>query len=134
MKRKNMNNDTFSREHTSIQAQYLKIFEGIVPHLDSMKRDCRKYSDYKGWADIDSPILSQPDILFIGINSGAGRYKKFNYTCDARKTTQKDELPEQHKESRRIPDDYPTPWRSTLQYIIDGSARDKEWWNVADGD
>ena len=96
---------------SNLQEQYLKVFEQIKPHLDNMKTHISRFYHYKGWADIDSPILSEPDILFIGINRGIGRYKEWG--C--------------------IPPDYPTPWRSTLHYISDGVARNHEWWHTSNG-
>lgn len=94
-----------------MQKQYLKVFEQIKPHLDYMRTNALRFCHYKGWADIDSPMLYEPDILFIGINMGPGRYR--NFGC--------------------LPPDFPTPWRSTLHYIKDGVARDKEWWNTSNG-
>lgn len=98
-------------ESSDLQKQYLKIFEQIKPHLDYMKTNISRFYHYKGWADIDSPILNEPDILFIGINMGPGRYKKWGH----------------------LPPDYETPWRSTLHYIANGTAREKEWWNTDNG-
>lgn len=98
-------------ELSRMQKQYLKVFEQIKPHLDYMRTNALRFCHYKGWADIDSPMLYEPDILFIGINMGPGRYR--NFGC--------------------LPPDFPTPWRSTLHYIKDGVARDKEWWNTSNG-
>lgn len=98
-----------------IQEQYLKAFARVKPYLDDMRNSWKLYPDYKGWADIDSPIFLNPDILFVGINRGDGRFRSWNWNKDEKDFS--------------LPPDYPTPWRSQLQYTKNGTARIDEWWD-----
>lgn len=100
---------------TYIQEQYLKVFAGIKPYMDDMRENWHLYPDYKGWADIDSPIIVNPDILFVGINRGDGRFRSWNWNKE--------------KADFCLPTDYPTPWRSHLHYTASGTARKGEWWD-----
>ena len=98
-----------------LQSEYLKVFEQIKPYLDDMRDNWHLYPYYRGWADIDSPIIFKPDILFIGINRGDGRFRSWNWN--------------KKKINYSLPPDYPTPWRSHLHYTEKGTARNNEWWD-----
>ena len=59
---------------TELQQKYLEISKDITLVLEDMKSNWDRYPDYLGWFDLNSPIVEHPDILFIGINQGPGRY------------------------------------------------------------
>ena len=96
-----------------LQADYLRIFESIKPVLDDMRTHWDWYPEYLGWFDLGSPIFQSPDILFVGINPGPGRFRLWNY--------------KKPKNLQMIPTDYPTPWRSELHWTKDGVAREGKW-------
>lgn len=100
---------------SKLQKEYLKIFETFKPVLDDMHSHWSLYPEYLGWFDLGSPIFEQPDILFVGINPGPGRFRLWNY--------------KKPKESQKIPDDFPTPWRSELHWTKDGVAREGKWYD-----
>lgn len=83
-------------ELNKIQIDYLKVFETIKPILDDMKSNWPLlYPEYLGWFDLGSKIIQNPDILFVGINPGPGRFRQWNYN--------------KPKENYVIPSDYHTP-------------------------
>lgn len=102
-------------ELSKLQKDYLKIFETIKPILDDMHSHWYMYPEYLGWFDLGSPIFEQPDILFVGINHGPGRFRQWNYN--------------KPKELFVIPKDYSTPWRSELHWTKDGVAREGKWYD-----
>ncbi len=102
-------------ELSKLQTEYLKVFETIKPILDDMHSHWSLYPEYLGWFDLGSPIFEHPDILFVGINPGPGRFRLWNY--------------KKPKESQKIPSDLPTPWRSELHWTKDGVARDGKWYD-----
>ena len=59
---------------THLQQQYYDMSKDIVSILNDIKANWDQYPDYLGWLDLNSPIIENPDILFIGINPGPGRY------------------------------------------------------------
>ena len=63
---------------TELQQKYLEISKDITLVLEDMKSNWDRYPDYLGWFDLNSPIVEHPDILFIGINQGPGRYLQWN--------------------------------------------------------
>ena len=93
-----------------LQCKHLESFNTIKPILDDMKADRGKYKEYLGWYDLSSPIFSNPDILFVGINHGPGRYKE--------------------KGERAIfEEEFSTPWRSELEFTKHGVTREGNWWD-----
>jgi len=61
--------------------KYCDIEKRIVPIKDFLEnnKDCNGYKGhYKGIITLNSPLVFQPEILFIGINSGEGAYKVLN--------------------------------------------------------
>lgn len=102
---------------------YLEEFNKIKPIFDYLRDNWSKYSKYLGWKDLNSPIIDNPDILFIGINPGPGRYDTWNYG---------------KKSDYVLPVDYPTPWRTHIGWLTDNNARcyknsekDAPWWDKA---
>lgn len=103
-------------ELNEIHRQYLKSFNLIKPILADMKAHWKDlYPEYMGWMDLGSPIFDHPDILFVGINPGPGRFDLWNYG--------------KPKDLYVIPKDYPTPWRSELHWTKDGVAREGKWFD-----
>ena len=104
---------------TELQQKYLEISKDIISVLDDMKSNWDRYPDYLGWFDLNGPIIEHPDILFIGINQGPGRYLQWNW----------DNWDERQKmligpAKNKLPDDFPTLWRSRLQWLIPNNARE----------
>lgn len=64
---------------TELQQKYLEISKDITLVLEDMKSNWDRYPDYLGWFDLNSPIVENPDILFIGINQGPERYLQWNW-------------------------------------------------------
>lgn len=57
--------------------EYLKIESKVLPIKDFIEsnKDDEKYKGlYKGFITLQSPLILNPDILFIGINSGDGAF------------------------------------------------------------
>lgn len=105
-----MEHITLHKNDTELQRKHLESFNTLKPILDDMKADRSKYKEYLGWYDLSSPIFSNPDILFVGINHGPGRYKE--------------------KGERAIfEEEFLTPWRSELEYTKHGVAREGNWWD-----
>lgn len=102
-------------ELSKLQRDYLEIFGSIKPILDDMRNHWEWYPEYLGWFDLGSPVFQNPDILFVGINPGPGRFRQWNYN--------------KPKELFVIPKDYPTPWRSELHWTKDGVAREGKWYD-----
>lgn len=99
---------------SKLQTDYLKIFGSIKPILDDMGNHWKDlYPEYLGWFDLGSPIFEHPDILFVGINPGPGRFRLWNYN--------------KPKNAYTIPVDFPTPWRSELQWTKIGVAKEGRW-------
>jgi hypothetical protein len=62
--------------------KYAEIEKGIIPLKDFLENNKEKpeYKGYyKGIFTLQSPIVYNPEILFIGINPGPGAYNKKNY-------------------------------------------------------
>lgn len=57
---------------------YQNGYSSIVEKLKNGHRE-GKYKEWKGFITINGPILFQPEILFIGINPGAGLFCETNY-------------------------------------------------------
>lgn len=108
---------------TELQQKYMEMSKDIVAILDDMNNNWSQYPDYLGWLDLNSPIVAHPDILFIGINPGPGRFIQWNWD-DA-----KQRLFEPSK--RKLPEDYPTLWRSHIEWLKPNNARKEgEWWDA----
>lgn len=61
--------------------EYLEIESKLLPIKDFFeenKNNSKYHSKYKGFITQLSPIIYQPDILFIGINPGQGAFKEIN--------------------------------------------------------
>ena len=61
-----------------LQEIYQGYFNEIQPILDYIKDNWGKYREYMGWKDLNSPIIHSPQILFLGMNPGPGRYRSWN--------------------------------------------------------
>lgn len=109
---------------TELQREYLDISRELTNILDDIKMNLDKYPDYLGSADLNSPIIEEPDILFIGINPGPGRFKQWN---DSNWDKKKNRLIDPTK--KVIPPDSKNPWRTHLQWLTSGNAREGEWWD-----
>jgi hypothetical protein len=109
---------------TELQQKYLEISKDIISVLNDMKSNWDRYPDYLGWFDLNGPIIEHPDILFIGINQGPGRYLQWNWdNWDERQKMLIDPA------KNKLPDDFPTLWRSRLQWLMPNNARENgEWW------
>lgn len=69
-----MNQETLKKEYSIIEERIAKVVSFLEKHKDSSK-----YKDlYKGISTLQSPLISQPEILFIGINNGDGAYREAN--------------------------------------------------------
>ena len=110
---------------TGLQKEYTIISEDIVTFLDDMKTHWEDFPDYLGWLDLNSLFVPNPDILFIGINPGPGRFILWNRdNWDNHRKTIID------FKKKKLPEDYPTPWRSHLQWLLPNNARKEgEWWD-----
>lgn len=110
---------------TYLQQQYYDMSKDIVSTLNDIKANWDQYPDYLGWLDLNSPIIENPDILFIGINPGPGRFVQWNWdNWDNNKKHLIDPL------KKKLPDDYPTLWRSHIEWLKFNNARkDGEWWD-----
>ena len=68
-------------EEKELREKYCEIEKGIVPIKDFLEnnKDSNGFKGlYKGIITLNSPLVFQPEILFIGINSGAGAYNVLN--------------------------------------------------------
>lgn len=66
---------------TDVMKQYMKIedrYSKIVNLLESKKDTVVYRGFYKGFYTLNGPLINNPDILFIGINPGAGAWKEIN--------------------------------------------------------
>lgn len=109
---------------TEIQQAYIEISKDIVDVRDNIKLNLDKYQDYLGWADLDSPIFKNPEILFVGINPGSGKFIHWNrFNWDKNKKCLKDPT------KKIIPAESANLWRSHLQWIVDDNAREGKWWD-----
>lgn len=50
---------------TYLQQQYYDMSTDIIRILDDIKANWDQFPDYLGWLDLNSPIIDNPDILFI---------------------------------------------------------------------
>ncbi|MBQ9677512.1 MAG: hypothetical protein IJV44_05175 [Prevotella sp.] len=111
---------------TPLQQEYLGISKGIVSILDNIKENVEQYPDYLGWLDLKSPLLGEPEILFVGINPGPGRFilwNRNNWDGKAKRLLD--------PSKKLIPEDFPCLWRSRLQWFAFDNARKKgEWWDL----
>ena len=112
---------------SDLQQDYLKLTKELTCIHDVMLLQKDKYRDYLGWSYLDSPVFSHPDILFVGINPGPGRFIQWNMdNWDKKAKKIIDPL------NIVIPPDSAHPWRSHLQWTIPDNAREKgEWWDVS---
>ena len=110
---------------TYLQQQYFDMSKDRIRILNDIKTNWDQYPDYLGWLDLNSPIIDNPDILFIGINPGPGRYVQWNWNnWDNKKKRLIDPL------KKKLPDDYHTLWRSHIEWLKPNNARkDGEWWD-----
>ena len=120
---------------TELQQKYLEVSKEIDSIRNNINSNLDQYPDYLGWFDLRSPLIYNPDILFIGINFGPGRFvleNRNNWDKEAKRL--KDES------KKRYPKDLEIPWRSHLEWIKPGNARRKsddnnkdekeaEWWD-----
>lgn len=68
-------------EEKELRQKYCEIENRIVPIKDFLEnnKDNNGYKGlYKGVITLHGPLVFQPEILFIGINSGAGAYNELN--------------------------------------------------------
>ena len=108
-----------------LQQAYMNMSKEVVTILDDIKKRWEDYPDYLGWLDLNSPLVPNPDILFIGINPGPGRFILWNRDNwdDDRKTII-------DPQKKKLPKDYTTLWRSHLQWLLPKNARKEgEWWD-----
>jgi hypothetical protein len=54
--------------------KYSELELEIIPIKDFLEREKNRYKDYKGFITLQSPLVLNPDILFIGINPGDGAF------------------------------------------------------------
>ena len=110
---------------TDIEQKYIEMSKDMVNILNDMQSNYNQYPDYLGWLDLNSPIIENPDILFIGINPGPGRFVQWNWdNWDDNKKCLIDPL------KKKIPEEYPTLWRSDIEWLKPNNARkDGEWWD-----
>lgn len=72
-----------------LKDRYTEIEKKILPvkvFLEDHKNE-KHYKDlYKGISTLLSPLVYEPEILFMGINSGDGAYKEMNPKTDTNET------------------------------------------------
>ena len=111
----------FVKPMNELQEIYQGYFNKIQPTLDYIKDNWGKYREYMGWKDLNSPIIHSPQILFLGINPGSGRYRSWN---NGKKWN-----------DHILPPDLPTPWRSCIGWLTPDNARvykngkQAHWWD-----
>lgn len=69
-------------EESQLRQKYREIEDRIVPIVDFLEinRFSGVYKDtYKGIITLQSPLIFNPEILFIGINGGPGAFEMLNY-------------------------------------------------------
>lgn len=112
---------------TELQQKYLIISQDITQILEDIKKNWSKYPDYLGSAVLNSPIFEEPDILFIGINPGPGRFIQWNGDNWNQK---KNQFIDPSK--MILPPDSKNLWRSQLQWLKSDNARNNgEWWDFS---
>lgn len=67
-------------EETQLLKKYQEIEGRIVPIKDFLEinKNTNGYKAYKGIITMQSPLVFNPEILFIGINAGIGAYNELN--------------------------------------------------------
>jgi len=77
-------------EKEELLQKYREIEKKIVPIKDFLeeKKDSTEYKGlYRGIITLQSPLIFNPEILFIGINSGDGAYKEKNWNNPTKNET-----------------------------------------------
>ncbi len=114
---------------TRLQQTYHELSLNVIAIRDNIEANVNLYPDYLGWADLGSPIFEEPDILFMGINPGPGRFIQWNWSNWDNK---KHRLAGSSK--KVLPQDFPHLWRSHLQWLVPDNARKNgEWWDTSKG-
>jgi len=68
--------------------KYSEIERKIQPIVEFLEENKTKYKDlYKGIITLQSPIVFQPEILFLGVNPGEGAYRVLNNQNSKKKNT-----------------------------------------------
>ncbi len=104
-----------------LHSRYQEYFDEISPILDYIKENWGEYREFMGWKDLNSPLIQNPQILFVGINPGPGRYRSWN---NGKKWA-----------DHVLPPDLGTPWRSSIGWLTANNARaypdgkDAMWWD-----